>query len=249
MPKGFDLATSEIRNLRLLMRVGGKEKEGKTHFGLTAPGPIGVLDMDRGLEGVIEKFADDKEIHVKSFRGMPSNTQSDHEVKWGMFEDSHRLLLNDPPIRSIVWDTDTEAWEMARLSFFGKLTQIKSHHYALVNAAFRKLIDEAFDANKNLIMIARYKKQYVKKNKTSDDSVWNGKFEASGFTEAKDIVQVNLKARLVRDDEDEKWIPSIEVINCRQNMSENGEIYYGDEACFSWIAAMIVEGTTPEDWE
>ena len=49
-------ATSAMKYLRLVVRVGGLEKEGKTHFALTAPGPIGAIDMDRGMEGVVEKF-------------------------------------------------------------------------------------------------------------------------------------------------------------------------------------------------
>ena len=49
---------------RLVMRISAHEKDGKTHFGLTAPPPIGVMNIDRGLEGVVEKFAKVKEIHV-----------------------------------------------------------------------------------------------------------------------------------------------------------------------------------------
>ena len=248
MPKGFEKATSIVLKRRLICRVGGLEKEGKTHFALTAPAPIGAIDMDRGLEGVVEKFADEKDIYVKNLRGMPVQDQKDHEARWDAFEAAHRQLLADTTIRSILWDTDTEAWEMARLAYFGKLTQIKSHHYGQVNAAFRKLIDEAFDADKNLILISRYKKQYVKKNPASDDSVWNGKYDAAGFNELASIVQVNLKAKLIRGD-DGSCIPSITIINCRQNMGMNGEVFEGEEACFSWVVAHIIEGTSPEEWE
>jgi len=250
MPKGFDKATPDIAKLRLIMRIGGLEKNGKTHFALTAPGPIGVIDMDRGLEGVVEKFAGSKDIYVKNLRDMPVATSDDHEARWDAFEKAHRQLLADPVIKSVVWDTDTEAWEMARLSFFGRLTQVKSHHYAAVNSAFRKLIDEAFDADKNLMLICRYKKQYVKKNPNSDESAWNGKYDAAGFSELQYLVQVNLRARFIEcKDEDGEDSPSIEVINCRQNMSMNGGVFEDDEACFPWVAANIIEGTSPEDWE
>jgi len=248
VPKGFDKATSTLKKLRLLMRIGGLEKQGKTHFALTAPGAVGVLDNDRGIEGVVEKFADEKDIYVKSFREMPMKTPEDYTARWNAFDDYYHRLLSDVAVRSIVWDTDTETWEMARLAYFGRPSNIPLK-YPPLNALYRKLIDEAYDADKNLILISRYKKQYVRKSPTSDDSAWNGKYEAAGFGELKDIVQVNLRARLVEDEETGKLVPSVEVINCRQNMSENGEIYYGDEACFSWIAAMIIEGTTPEDWE
>lgn len=249
MPKGFDKATSELSRLRLIIRIGSLEKDGKTHLALTAPSPTGILDADRGLEGVVEKFvAMGKEIFVKNFRKMPVRSQSDHEARWGVVEEHYDTLLNDPIIRTIIWDTDTELWEMARMAYFGKLTQIKSHHYGEINAMFRKLIDNAFDADKNLILIARYKKQYVKKSPTSDDSAWNGKYEATGFSELPFIVQVNLRTRLIRNEDGTKT-PTVEVINCRQNMQMNGEVFEGDEACFSWVAANIIEGTSPEDWE
>jgi len=248
MPKGFDKVTSNFGKLRLIMRVGGLEKDGKTHFALTAPGDIGVIDLDRGLEGVIQKFVNDKDIYAVNFRDMPIATQDDHEARWTAFEDAYGVLLKDPKIRTIIWDTDTEAWEMIRMAKFGRLTKIKSHHYGEVNAAFRNLIDRAFDADKNLIMIARYKKQYVKKSPTSDDSAWNGAYEAGGFTEAASIVQVNLRAKLI-EDEDGELMPSITVVNCRQNMKTNGEVFEGDMATFPWVATSIIEGTSPEDWE
>ncbi len=250
MPKGFELATSVLKFLRLIVRIGGLDKGGKTHWALTTPDPIGVVNIDRGLEGVVEKFvAAGKIIHVTDFRDMPVKNQKDHENRWDTFDTRYWTLLRDPAIRSIIWDTDNEAWEMIRMAYFGKLTQIKSHHYGEVNAAFRKLIDGAFDNNKNLIMVNRYKKQYVKKSPTSDDSAWNGKYEPGGFTEAPNIVQVNLRAQLVKDPEGGDDIPTVTVINCRQNMQLNGEVFKGDEACFSWVAANIIEGTSPEDWE
>jgi len=248
MPKGFNKVTDMPPPRRIIQRVGGLEKDGKTHYAFTAPGPLGVIDMDRGLEGVMEKFVAEKDIYVRNFRNMPMATQKHHEARWEAYESSWWELLRDSTIRTIITDTDTEAWEMARMAYFGRLTQIKSHHYAQVNSAFRKLIDGAFEADKNLILIARYKKQYVKKNPNSDDSVWNGKHEPAGFTEMPSIVQVNLRARLIRDS-DGDMVPTITVVNCRQNMALTGEVFEGDEACFPWIAANIVEGTSPEEWE
>jgi len=223
------------------MRIGGLEKDGKTHFALTAPAPIGVLDMDRGLEGVVEKFAAEKDIFIKSFRGMQS---ADYATKWEAFEAGYHRLLSDASIRSIIWDTDTESWEMARLAYFGRQSSIPLK-YPPLNTLYRKLIDEAFDADKNLILISRYKKQYVG---VGEDSAWNGKYEAAGFGELPSIVQINLRAKLI-EDEDGVVTPTVTVINCRQNMRINGEVFEGDEARFSWVAANIVEGTSPEEWE
>ena len=252
MPKGFDKLEVTDPILRLLLRVSGLEFAGKTHFALTAPDPIGILNMDRGLEGVVEKFLDGciatKEIHSTDFRHMPVKTQDDHEARWYKVEETHNTLLNDKAIRTIIWDTDTEAWEMARMAHFGRLTKIKSHHYGEVNAAFRKLIDDGFDAGKNLIMIGRDKKQYVKKSASSEDSAWNGKYEAAGFTELPSIAQVNLRAKIILGD-DGNHTPTVTIGKCRQNLPLSGTVFEDEEACFSWVAANVINGTSPEDWE
>lgn len=250
MLKGFEKVKQEQRKLRIIARIGGLEKGGKTHFALTAPAPIGLMDMDRGLEGVVEKFANDKDIYTKNLRGMLSRSQVDYERRWEAFKDSHYALLDDPIIRTVVWDTDTEAWEMARLAFFGKLAQIKPHHYAEINREFRGLVDAAFDRDKNLLLVCKYKKQYVaKEGSKSDDASWNGKYEEAGFNDLPFVVQVNLRARLVVDKETGNKTPTIEVVNCRQNMQMNEEVFEGDMASFPFVASMIIEGTTPEDWE
>jgi hypothetical protein len=250
MLRGFELVKAESRKLRLIVRIGGLEKSGKTHFALSAPGPIGLIDMDRGLEGVVEKFAATKPIHTCNLRNMASRTQKDHELRWNMFKTNHYALLDDKDIQTIVWDTDTEAWEMGRLAFFGKLSQIKPHHYAEINREFRGLVDAAFDRDKNLILICKYKKQYVvKENSKSDDGQWNGEYEAAGFSDLPYMVQVNLRSRAVRDATTKETTPTIEVINCRQNMGLTGTVFEGDMATFPWIAANIIEDTTPYDWE
>jgi len=250
MLKGFEKAKPTIRRVRLISRIGGLEKSGKTHHALTAPGPIGIMDMDRGLEGVVEKFASQKDIYVRDLRSMPARSQADHEARWEMFKADYKGLLKEPPIRSIVWDTDTEAWEMARLAFFGKLAQVKPHHYAEINREFRGLVDMAFDSNKNLILICKYKKQYVgKPGGNRDEAHWNGKHEEAGFGDLPCMVQVNLRTRVTVDPDTGQHTPSVAVVNCRQNMAANGEVFEGDFASFSWVAASIIEGTSPEDWE
>lgn len=43
---------------RLIMSVSGLKGSGKNHFLYSAPGPIALLDLDVGQEGVVEKFQD-----------------------------------------------------------------------------------------------------------------------------------------------------------------------------------------------
>lgn len=251
MPKGFSRVSSDIMPpRRLVMRIGGFEKDGKTHFGLTLPPPIGIMNIDRGLEGMYEKFARIKELHIsKDFRAMPSKTREDNERRWDAITETYTEYLESPIIRSILYDTDTEAWEIARLAYLGKLVGVRELHYPEVNSIFRQVIDMALASNKNVIFTCRLRKQYIRSKSAEgkDTATWNGKYEESGFSEFGSIVQANLRAGIIN--EDGINIPTIRIINCRQNMQMNGEVFEGDAACFSWVAANIIEGTSPEDWE
>lgn len=250
MLKGYQQVTDVELPRRLIVRVGGLDKTGKTHFALTAPAPIAIINADRGLEGVVEKFARDKEIHVSAaFRDMPSETDADADKRWRELYDCYWAALDDKHIRSIVMDTDTEAWEIARLAELGRLEQVPQLKYTDLNRKFREMIDAAFTRDKNVILVCKYKKQYVKStNPKNAMGNWTGLHEPAGFGDLPYIVQANLRTRMIDNDSGGK-APAIEIVNCRQDMSLNGEVFEGEMASFPWVASMIVKGTSPGDWE
>lgn len=238
---GFTNANT-LANLpkRLLVNVEGLDKGGKTHFAMTAPGPIALFDMDRGLEGVVQKFMKEKEILFTSYRHLPIITEADHKSLWSKFEKDYDVALVAKGIRTIIFDTATELWEKARLAEFGRLSNVQ-HMYPALNAKFRKLIDRAFDAEKNLILLNKRKKTY-KQNAKGEDS-WNGKWERAGFGEIGYIVQVNLNAY---QDEDGEF--AVEVMNSRLQPNLNGEVFSGELCTFPFIASMIRPDTEITDW-
>ncbi len=225
---------------RLLVNIEGLDKGGKTHLALTAPGPIALFDMDRGLEGVVQKFMKEKEILFTSYRHMPCVTEMDHKNLWAKFEKDYDTVLLHKGIRSIIDDTATELWEKARLAEFGRLSNVQ-HLYPALNAKFRKLIDRAFDAEKNLILIHKRKKSY-KQNAKGEDS-WTGGWEKAGFGEVGYIVQVNLYAFQQDDGEF-----ACEVINSRLQPSLNGEVFAGELCTFPYIASLLRPDTEIMDW-
>ena len=250
MPKGFQQVTDVRLPKRLILRVGGLDKTGKTHFALTAPAPIAIINADRGLEGVVEQFINQKAIYTTpSFRDMPSETEAEAEKRWKELYDCYWSALEDKQTRSIVMDTDTEAWEIAQLAELGRLEKVPPLKYTQLNRKFREMIDAAFTHDKNVILVCKYKKQYVEsKNPNDTMGKWTGLHEPTGFNDLPYIVQANLRTRMNIGDGGSA-IPTVEVVNCRQDMSLNGEVFEGEMASFPWIASMIVKGTTPEDWE
>jgi hypothetical protein len=230
---------------RLLVNIESLDKGGKTHLALTAPGPIALFDMDRGLEGVVQKFMIEKEILFTSYRHLPCVTEADHKALWGKFERDYDTALAGKGIRSIIFDTATELWEKARLAEFGRLSNVQ-HLYPALNAKFRKLIDRAFDAEKNLILVHKRKKAY-KQNAKGEDS-WTGGWERAGFTEIGYVVQVNLYSYEEGKDDAGNAVFACQVINSRLQPSLNGEIISGELCTFPYIASLLRPDTEITDW-
>jgi len=57
---------TERQENRFVVCCAGLPKHGKTHLGFTAPEPIFFFNLDRGTEGVIDKF-EGKEIYYEDY--------------------------------------------------------------------------------------------------------------------------------------------------------------------------------------
>lgn len=246
---GFTRAKKGMRR-RLIISTEAREKKGKTHFGLTMPEPIAVFDMDRGLEGVIDKFATDKEVYVVDYRGLPAKNKDQWEMRWEKFKKDYLTALEAPlsKCRSILIDTGTELWEYARLAMLGKLTQVMPVKYTEVNGEFRRIVDWALDHDKNLIVTHKMKKEYTRKG-DDDKGYWTGKYERAGFSEIEYLAQVVLRHGRVWDRDEGPGEFFVDVLECRQNPDIVGERYAGEMCTFPMLAAMVFPDTNLEDWE
>jgi len=246
---GFTKAKSGDIKHRIIMSVSALEKQGKTHFALTAPGPIVFLDFDIGCEGVIHKFLSQKEILLPSegqkkdsatfqvpiIAGQPIDINK-CTVLWERFKKLYCGALQSDGARTVIVDTATDAWELLRLAKFGKLTQVMPHQYGSVNAEYRELIRMAYGFNKNVILLHKMKPQYLNDKRT-------GKYERSGFNDTGFLVQMNTE---LFHDEDGF---NIRIIDCRQNMDIADEVFTGNDLCnFPFVASMAIDGTSPDDW-
>ena len=71
---------------RLIVDIAGPEKSGKTHLALTGPKPIIFFSIDKGTEGVVEKFqrAGDQ-VLVYEIRYPIGKDKSDYAPIWNAF--------------------------------------------------------------------------------------------------------------------------------------------------------------------
>lgn len=163
----FIRAESQVKQ-RLILNVQGLEGTGKNHLSFTYDrGPIYVHSFDIGLDGVVQKFQDTREIYVAEYElKVQPGEATDREVGdaankvWEAFVSNYRDSLSSTRDEGLVLcDTGTEAWELLRLASFGKLTQVMPHNYAKPNAEFRDLVREGFDAT-NVVWLHKMKDEY-----------------------------------------------------------------------------------------
>lgn len=235
---GFSLAPLEIPH-RLIAAINGHRGKGKTHQGLTAPGPIALFNLDLGLSGVVQKFRREGKIVVVNDMKVPA-TQQEAVAEWERFLKAWTAALRARDIRSIVIDTESELWELIRMARFGALTQIMPYMYTPVNAEYGRTLREIMTSDKNLILLRHVKPVYINDKRTKE-------YEAAGFGGVEKIVEV--VADVWREEEADTPTWNLTITKCRSQPTLDGETLSGIMASFPWLAAQAIEGTSVEDWE
>ena len=245
---------------RLILSVTGREKSGKTHFAMTAPGPIALISIDLGDEGVVQKFLDQgkqivlSEYEVPEVKGGEKNEKAMMEscdAVWDKLVADYAWALKH--CRTLVLDTGTEIWELLRLARFGRVAQIKPHHYVEVNREYREFVKDAYNSSCNLIILHKAKavwidvadgKGGVKGRKTGD-------YERAGFADTGFLVQTNIETyripRNEREDTDDGF--RVKIVDCRQNANLDGEEFTTPMNTFPMLAQMILPSSDPSAWE
>jgi hypothetical protein len=168
---------------------------------------------------------------------------------WEKFLERYQYALEH--YRSIVIDTGTELWELHRLARFGKLEQVKPHHYGPVNAEHRELFRMAYDTDVNLVYIQKMKDEYVNDQRT-------GRLKTAGFSDAPYQSQVNVRLGRVREEESGTVLFSATVESsgpespwggCRLNPDAEGLIFTQPDCGFADVAQAILSDSDPKDWE
>jgi hypothetical protein len=211
---------------RLIVSGSGREKQGKTHFALTAPDPIIFISIDIGTEGVVNKFqAEGKKVFVYDVRVPKGEKQEVYDSLWKDIKKRLEVVyaMNQG---TVIIDTASEAYELARLAHFGKLTQVLPHHYTVVKAEWREFLRLAYDSNMNSVFLHKLKPKYV-------DNVRTREYEIAGMDEIPYLVQCNI--RMYK--EQGKFCTLIE--NCRQNPALDGQIMREPNNDFGFLLDLV----------
>jgi len=232
---GFSDKTVETPK-RLIASIAGQPKTGKTHVALTAPEPILFFNIDIGTEGVVGKFQEGfdghapKRVFMYDVRVPTGAAQADYTPMWNDLKQRLEIAFKMKQ-GTVIIDTSSEAYELARLSHFGKLTQIMPHQYTEVNSEWRELMRKAYDSSINTIFIHKQKPRYINNTRTSE-------YDLAGFSEMGYLSQINIVTHRF-DIEDEAPEFSIEVVDCRHKPSLNGQIFSGPMCDFNFLLGVV----------
>jgi len=291
----LDLALDQAPKPRIILSVDGLDKHGKTRFAFSAPKPLIYLDFDIGKEGVIEKFTKQSPYILTSppflFRpsevGFGEEESEKHskeivDAAWPVlqrFRTTYLRALREPCLkvagqkvmaRTVVIDTGTEAWQLLRLAEFGKISQVKPHHYVQVNGLMRDIVRAGFDSDVNVIWLHKLKAEW--KDNAEGKGRKTGTIERDGFDGMSYLVQANLLAYRVqanlqaattvkwksgegvfevgvepREDQDLGF--RLIIGNSRHDPSLEGMTLSNDMINFQTIAQMMMPETDPEAWK
>ena len=227
---------------RLVVSIEGKEKTGKTHFALTGPSPIIYFNVDIGTEGVVGKFQDQgKQILLYDVRVPRESTK---DVWTHLWNDIKVRVRKAYDIRSgtVVWDTATEIYELARLAHFGRLTEVKPSDYAVVNNEFREILRIAYDSPANTVFVHKVKAVWRMLTSSSGRSslTKTDDYELSGSGDVGYLAQANLVMNCQYTADGPQF--SAYVKNCRQDPNVAGTLLEGDMCNFEFLLSLIHGG-------
>lgn len=250
----FDLASDAPKN-RIISANWGFPGCGKNYFAFGAPGPIVLLDFNRGYEGVVEQFQFQKDIRIKSYNWLPGGDDAESqdlavEIRTE-FEADYEVALEHA--RTVIIDLESELWEVYRYAEFGAPSD-NPKDFAQLNQRYRKLINMAKATNINLIMLQGMKEAWVKKVNTktgAQGATSSDKYERWGFKELEGLVHVNIEHRRVKVAGESSRF-EIEVGKSRGpgSMSVQDQTFVVDESFgFKDFAQLVFPDSEEGDWE
>lgn len=236
----------------LIVAISGHDKTGKTHFCMTAPDPIVVFSLDLGLRSMVEKFKKaGKKIYHKEYvldlavDAGPDDTQKEAKVIWDQMRSDFEQIPTLNP-RTVVVDSATEMWEIARLAAFGSLLQIQPWFYPKLNTIFRRVLRVA-DRHPEVNFIYTQKMAEIWDEKVDShgkrQSYNTGEHKPAGFKDMKYVAQVNVQTFK------EGGRFGLEVTNCRQEGELEGLRLIGKQANFAGLATSVFPDADPATWE
>lgn len=233
---------------RTIITTEGMEGTGKTHFYHTMPDPILVIDIDKSMEGVTEKFPE-KEIHripidiphqEKGY--LTDAATAEAVVQWNKVIAVARDVYNSNHFRSLVVDGGGDAFALVKMARLGKSIEIPAQYWETVYLEFRsELITPAYDSGVNFLMTHKRGVPF------KGDGV---SLELKGYKDIKFTSQIHLVHTKDRD-----GTKKVTIGKCRVDSSLEGSVLQQSTVAgmsvgmeFSDLVALVYPESTYEEW-
>lgn len=218
----------------------GKEGSGKTGWALSAAaiakGSCVYIPMDRKPKGdYINNLIEQHHIYVPKTNFKVILTPNNQTVAIKLWDELAGLTkdsIQDPAIRTVIWDTGVYAWGLIRMARFGKLSQIMPHQYAPVNGEFQAVLWSAEEKNKIIIVIHSQSKEY-KEGKDGKDH-WTGNYERAGYSHMGFVANVSLEHFKTENEVPPQF--GVRVLQNKLKPETDGREMIGEESSFAMWA-------------
>lgn len=232
----MDEGEEMIQSLSLV----GKKKTAKSTVALSAPLPIVYFDFEIGLRRVEPRYLPDMSkvtVHnIEPVNQLKLKADPDLAIKhWEKILRLYNTALEDPNIKSIVFDTFTAMWEAKRMAHLGAIrktepsrSNLNKYEYFVPNTEMKELFVQASLHEKVLITIHHTTAEYMAGEETGEET-------ADGWKQTGDLVDVEFWMTKVR--KDGKTIPRGEFRTCGPSMAVEGMTM--DEPTFAEIDALV----------
>lgn len=241
---GGTIMTTEIQPRIGLTNVIGDQKRGKSHLGLTGPGPIGVIAISSELRQIVGPFVEQgKIIHQYPIRkGLPLGplNQVNSRIVIERFCEKYYWAINK--VRTLLVDSGTDFHDIARMGLFGKLDKVPQYLYGELNTLFENLTEAAKSPENlitNVIWTHKLKDDWVKGQNT-------GLRTEDGWQHMRYAADLTLLAE--RDTRKQPYGPfRMQIADNRfpYNPEAAGQWFEGDQCEFPVIAATVLPGVDP----
>lgn len=252
------------RARRLIACCTGETGTGKTDLALrTMPRPLLVVNIDRNLEPLEERYFGQDDILIKDIR-LPRKVDQDKDQKvWDEFRELYEIAVGKRLVRSVMIDTLDATYDLLRRAKLGTLDfgEAPQSAFSTVNSSMKWIHSFAKDNDVNLLCTHRPKDEYLtvigrNGRKTGQAS---GKRKRAGWKDAEFEAQVCFE--LSKRDRDEEGNPISGLdryVLTFQKCTANPEIEEEDNPChtltgadITWanIGVLAQPWTTTEDWQ
>jgi hypothetical protein len=240
----FQKADQEFKP-RMIGRSYGEPGSRKTSFWLEAPGPIVVFSFDKGLEGVVERYQNEKDIYVKEYDWSPTDDLSQDaaiEIRQEWIADFEHAIQH---ACTVVIDKETDLWELFRYAEFGAPNDAP-RNYPQLNQRYRKYMNMPKATNINFGVIQSMKDEWVtraKKDGSGDKGVATGRRIPVGFGELEGLVHVNL---FHRGHSPASWSVSVGKVRGPNVPDVADQVF--ENPTFVDLAMLMFPGSSEGDW-